>query len=239
MVNKWLATAESPSGRCKGRTSLPKSLTLAVLVELKSGAVGAQSVGSIADCCHSSGLRELFDGQSASDSMLRLVAGTVLLLLIGFTEALAVEEIKKDNVGPWEIEATFKDNKFDHCAISRKVDEVVASFLRTSDGLSLTLESPNWKLDRGKHYPVRMKAGAASWSTDVAAEANSVSVPISDKKIKEGLREASVFVVEGAGATIRIPLHQSRAALDRLDQCLTKNSRAVETNPFVAPTRQP
>jgi hypothetical protein len=84
-----------------------------------------------------------------------------------------------------------------------------------------------------------MKAGAASWSTDVAAEANSVSVPISDKEFKEGLRAASVFVVEGAGATMRIPLNQSRAALDRLDQCLTKNSRAVETNPFVAPTRQP
>jgi len=48
-----------------------------------------------------------------------------------------------------------------------------------------------------------------------------------------------VVVVEGAGATIRIPLDQSRAALDRLEQCLMKNSRAVETNPFVAPTRQP
>ena len=182
---------------------------------------------------------ELFDGQSPSNSMLRLVAGTVLLLLIGFTEALAVEEIKKDNIGPWEIEATFKDNKFDHCAISRKVDDVVASFLRTSDGLSLTLESPNWKLERGKNYPVRMKAGAASWNTDVAAETNSISVPLSDAKFKEGLRAASAFVVEGAGATIRIPLDQSRAALDRLDKCLTKNSRAVETNPFVAPPRQP
>ena len=108
------------------------------------------SVGSIAD-------RQVFwyffDGQSASDSMLRLVAGTLLLLLIGLTEALAVEEIKKDNIGPWEIEATFKNNKFDHCAISRKVDDVVASFLRTSDGLSLTLGSPNWKLDRGKIIP--------------------------------------------------------------------------------------
>ena len=51
--------------------------------------------------------------------MLRLVAGTLLLLLIGFTDALAVEEIIRDNIGPWEIEATFKDNKFDHCAISR------------------------------------------------------------------------------------------------------------------------
>ena len=171
--------------------------------------------------------------------MLRFVSGTVLLLLIGCTDALAVEETKKDTIGPWEIEATFKDNKFHHCAISRKVDEVVASFLRTSDGLSLTLESPNWQLDRGKNYSVLMKAGAASWNTDVAAETNSVSVPLSDAKFKEGLRAASAFVVEGAGATIRIPLDQSRAALDRLDKCLTKNSRAVETNPFVAPPRQP
>ena len=69
-----------------------------------------------------------------------------------------------------------------------------------------------------------MKAGAASSSTDVAAEANSVSVPISDKKFKEGIRAANVFMVEGAGSTIRIPLDQTRAALDRLDNCLTKNS---------------
>src|SRR5262245_55012218 len=134
--------------------------------------------------------------------MLRLVAGTVFLLLVGLTEALAVEEIKKDNIGPWEIEATFKDNKFAHCSISRKVDEVVASFLRTSDGLTLTLESPNWKLERGKTYPVRMKAGAVSWNTDVAAEPNSVSVAVTDA----GLRAASALAVEGAGATIRIPL---------------------------------
>ena len=203
-----------------------------------TSALGTHAAGFV-PCQSNAQVLELFNGQSPSNSMLRLVAGTVLLLLIGFTEALAVEEIKKDNIGPWEIEATFKDNKFDHCAISRKVDEVVASFLRTSDGLSLTLESPNWKLERGKNYPVRMKAGAASWNTDVAAETNSVSVPISEKKFKEGLRAANAFVVEGAGATIRIPLDQSRAALDRLDKCLTKNSRAVETNPFVAPTRQP
>jgi hypothetical protein len=59
-----------------------------------------------------------------------------------------------------------------------------------------------------------MKAGAASWNTDVAAETNSVSVSISDNKFKKGLRAANVFMVEGAGATIRIPLNQSRAAFD-------------------------
>jgi hypothetical protein len=176
---------------------------------------------------------------AVSRLMQRLVVAALLFSLMGVTEVAAVEEIKKDNIGPWEIEATFKDNKFDHCSISRKVDEVVASFLRTSDGLTLTLESPNWKLERGKTYPVRMKAGAVSWNTDVAAEPNSVSVAVTDTKFKAGLRAASALAVEGAGATIRIPLDQSRAALERLDRCLTKNSRAVETNPFVAPPRQP
>jgi hypothetical protein len=184
-------------------------------------------------------LIETFDGQPAFICMLRLIAGTVLLVLIGLAQALAVEETKKDRIGPWEIEATFKDNIFDHCAISRKVDEIVASFLRASDGLSLSLESPNWKLERGKSYPVRMKAGRASWNTDVAAETSSVSALISDNALKEGLRAANVFMVEGAGATIRIPLDQSRSAFDRLENCLTKNSNAVETNPFVAPPRQP
>ena len=148
------------------------------------------------------------------------------------------EEIKRDNVGPWEIEATFKNDKFDHCA--RTIDEVVARFVRTSDGLlSLVLESPNWKLERGKNYPVHMKAGAANWNTEVAAESTSVSVPISDKRFKDGLRAANTLVVEGAGATIRIPLDQSLAALERLDECLVKNSQAADTNPFVAPKRQP
>src|SRR5262245_47783650 len=134
--------------------------------------------------------------------MLRLVAGTLFLLLMGLGEALAAEETKKDNIGPWEIEATFKDNKFNHCAISRKVDEVVASFLRTSDGLSLTLESPNWKLERGKNYPVRMKAGAASWNTDVAAESNSVSVSISDNKLRTDFARRTCF-------WLRVPAQRS------------------------------
>ena len=160
-------------------------------------------------------------------------------LVISPTIAWATVEIKKDTVGPWEIEAAFKNDKFDHCAIRRKVDEVSVAFLRTNDGLSLELQSPNWKLDRGKSYPVHMKAGAANWNTDVAAESDSVSVPVADTKFKSGIRAAGVLLVEGAGSTIRIPLDQSVIALNRLDACFAKNSSAVETNPFVAPKRQP
>ena len=73
-----------------------------------------------------------------------------LLIVFGLTSAWATESSKKDIIGPWEIEATFKNDKFDHCAITRNVDEIAVTFIRTDDGLSLVLQSPNWKLDRGR-----------------------------------------------------------------------------------------
>jgi hypothetical protein len=152
----------------------------------------------------------------------------------------AAEESKSDTIGPWEIEATFKADKFDRCSISRKLDDdIVADFVRTDDSLTLVLSSPNWKLDRGKQYPVKMNLGPLSFDDQVAAESNSVSIDIKDKKFSRGLRSASALSVVGAGATIKVPLDKSTAAFDRLDQCVEKNSRAVETNPFVAPARQP
>lgn len=154
--------------------------------------------------------------------------------------ALAVEESTSESIGPWEIEATYKADKFDRCAVSRKLDnEVVARFIRTDDALTFMLESPNWKLERGKQYPVKMSLGPQSWDTEVAAEASSVSIGVDKKKFETGLRNANALNVVAAGATISVPLDKSRVALERLESCVAKNEGAAETNPFVAPVRQP
>lgn len=154
--------------------------------------------------------------------------------------ALAAEESKSDTIGPWQIEATYQADKFDRCAIHRTLpDDIVATFVSTGDGLMLELHSPNWKLDRGQHYPVKMTLGPLSFDTDVAAESNAVSMEVKDKKFVAGLRNANALNVVAAGATIRVPLDASTAALDRLDQCVEKNSKAVQTNPFVVPARRP
>jgi hypothetical protein len=151
----------------------------------------------------------------------------------------AAEESKSENIGPWEIEAIFKGDKFDRCSISRSLaGDITARFIRT-DGLSLELESPNWKLERGKNYPVKMALGPQSFDTEVAAEPNSVSMDIKDKTFESGLRNASTLNVIAAGATIRVPLDESRVAFDRLERCVEKNDKGAETNPFVAPSRQP
>jgi hypothetical protein len=169
-----------------------------------------------------------------------LGAVVVFGIVSGPARAQGTEESKSENIGPWEIDATYKADRFDRCSISRTLqDDVVASLVRTADGLMLVLQSPNWKLEREKTYPVKMSLGQVSWDADVAAEPNSVSIEVGDKKFRAGLRTANPLNVVGAGATIRVPLDKSTLALDRLDQCFEKNSHAIETNPFVEPKRQP
>jgi hypothetical protein len=174
-------------------------------------------------------------------STLRNLSAVVALSVISApVHAQRAEESKSESIGPWEIEAIYKSDKFDRCSISRKLDDdVVASLTRTNDGFTLVLESPNWKLEHDKKYPVKMTLGPLIFEAEVAAEPNSVSVEVTDKRFRSGLRSANTLSVIGAGATIRVPLDKSTAALNRLDQCFEKNSHAVETNPFVEPPRQP
>jgi hypothetical protein len=166
------------------------------------------------------------------------VIAAFLLLPAGVSPA--AEESKSETIGPWEIEATFKGDKFDRCSINRALqDDIKATFVRTGDGLTLELASPNWKLERGKQYPVKMTLGPVSFDTEVAAEPSSVSIDVKDKRFNTGLRTANALNIVAAGATIRVPLDSSNVALDRLEKCVEKNEKAVATNPFVAPARQP
>lgn len=162
------------------------------------------------------------------------------LALLPSTAVAETSEGTTEAIGPWEIEAAYKGDKFDRCTISRKLDDdIIATFTRTGEGLTLLLSSPNWKLERGKQYSVTMKLGAQSWDREVAAEASSVSMEVNDVKFERSLKSANALNVVAAGATIRVPLDSSSAALDRLDRCVEKNERAVQTNPFVAPARRP
>ena len=46
-------------------------------------------------------------------------------------------ESKSDTIGPWKIEAVFKGDMFDRCSINRTLkDDIVATFVRTGEGLS-------------------------------------------------------------------------------------------------------
>ena len=168
--------------------------------------------------------------------------GLLLLAFPGLAllASAAAAEGNTETIGPWEIEAAYQGDTFDRCTISRKLDdEIVATFTRAGEGLTLLLSSPNWKLERGKQYPVTMKLGGQSWDREVAAEASSVSMEVNDAKFERSLKSASALNVVAAGATIRVPLDSSTAALDRLDRCVEKNERAVQTNPFVVPARRP
>lgn len=158
-----------------------------------------------------------------------------LLLLCGAAQAQSDD--KTVEIGPWKIEASFtKEQKFDRCMMSRTVDSgVEASFARDTTGTSLIMTSERWKLDSGKTYPVEFVAGKTSWKTDVTATSDTVRVALTDDRFNKALRNANRLDVKGAGATIKIPLDKSAAALARLESCYENNRNASETNPFEAP----
>jgi hypothetical protein len=143
-------------------------------------------------------------------------------------------------VGPWTIATTYKADKFENCTMARTATGLGISFVRNPDGLLLAIDSPKWKLERGKAYSVRLSAASQSLETKALAESKSVTIALGDRPFNERLRTANALEVRGEGATLRLPLDGSAAGLDRLDQCFDKNSReSPEVNPFVAPGKRP
>ena len=140
-----------------------------------------------------------------------IVASLTFAILPGH----AADDGGSKDLGPWRIEAVHKIEKIDRCTINRPLqDGIVARFVRTGDDLTLELSSPNWKLERGKNYSVKLSVGALNLNVEVAAEPDSVSMDIRDKKLENALRNASVLNIVAAGATIRVPLDKSELAFD-------------------------
>jgi len=160
--------------------------------------------------------------------------------LISITSAVAREQDQTVSVGPWTIATSFKAEKFDSCTMSRSNNDLDITFMRSRDGLLLLLGSSKWNLERGKAYDVTLTANARSVQAKALAETKSVTITLPDRPLGERLRTANILEVRGEGATLRVPLDGSTAALERLDSCFEKNDRAgIESNPFVAPSRRP
>ena len=168
----------------------------------------------------------------ASRTFARLIlCAPVLAFMPSAIAAPVAAEGETASISPWEIEAVYKNDRFDRCAISRNLDdEISVTFMRTGEGLSLLLASPHWKLETGKNYPVTLKLGPQSWEREVDAEASAVSVVVEDGRFVSGLRVANTLDVIAAGDTIQVPLDGSAAAFERLDQCVAKNGHEPQPN---------
>ena len=143
-------------------------------------------------------------------------------------------------VGPWTISTSYKADDFDGCAMSRSTEGMDVTFLRTRDSLLLFLQSQRWNLERGKAYTVRLMAGSRSVEAKALAESKAVTIALADRSFNERLSTVDLLEVRGEGATLRVPLEGSTAALKRLDACLDRNNRAgIDSNPFVSPTSRP
>jgi hypothetical protein len=143
-------------------------------------------------------------------------------------------------IGPWTIATTYQADTFENCTMTRPANGLGVVFMRNQEGLLLSLDSPEWKLERGKAYSISLSAGQRSVEAKALAESKSVTIALADTAFNERLRTANVLEVHGAGATLHVPLDGSTAGLERLDMCFEKNVRqSPESNPFVAPAKRP
>ena len=173
-------------------------------------------------------------------TMRAVLAFACLSVLTKSALAQQPPDIQPVIVGPWSIATTYKADKFENCTMTRSVDGLGVVFVRNQQGLLLSLDSPKWKLERGKAYTVRLAAGSRSVEAKALAESKSVTIAFADGSFNERLRSANVLEVRGEGTTLRVPLDGSTAGLERLDACFEKNVRqSPESNPFVAPARRP
>lgn len=172
-----------------------------------------------------------------------ILAGAFLSIMscsLAVTPALAQQPSETVAIGPWTIATTYKADKFENCTMTRSVADLRAVFVRNRDGLLLTLDSSNWRLDRGKAYSVKLSAGSRSIDASALAESRSVTIALADVTFNERLRMANALGIVGEGTTLQVPLDGSAAGLERLDVCFEKNLRqSPDTNPFVAPARKP
>lgn len=177
--------------------------------------------------------------------MRAILAGACLSVMhavLAAPPALAQQQTDAQSVavGPWVIATTYKADRFENCTMTRSVADLRAMFIRNRDGLLLTLDSSNWRLDRGKAYTVKLSTGSRSTEARALAESRSVTIALADAAFNDRLRIANTLDVVGEGTTLRVPLDGSAAGLERLDLCFDKNMReSPDTNPFVAPARKP
>jgi hypothetical protein len=165
---------------------------------------------------------------------------TLMCFVLLAPSAIAEQQNQTVTIGPWDIVTSSKAGKFESCLMNRTVGDLGISFVRAEDGLLLLLDSPKWKLERGKAYSVRLAAGGQSVEAKALAETKGVTIALADKSFHATLRAASNLEVRGEGATLRVPLDKSALALERLEICFEKNIReGPETNPFVTPSRAP
>src|SRR5262247_3235887 len=134
-----------------------------------------------------------------------------LLFVIFFAPSAGAQSRDSQTVtiGPWAIATHYKTDKFESCTMSRSAGELGITFLRVQDGLLVLLDSPKWKLNRGKAYPVRLIAGSRSVDAQALAETKSVTIALEDPRLNSKLRVANVLEVRGEGATLRVPLDGS------------------------------
>jgi hypothetical protein len=97
--------------------------------------------------------------------------------------------------------------------MNRSTEGMDVTFLRNRDTTLLLLQSQKWNLEHGKTYTVRVAAGSRSVVAKALAKSKALTIELADRFLLRSLSTADTVEVRGEGATLRVPLDGSTAAL--------------------------
>ena len=117
------------------------------------------------------------------------------LVLLSTRPIVAWAEDQANTAGPWTIATSSKADKFDSCVMNRSTDDLNASFFRSDDELLLLLNSPKWRLERGKTYSVTLVAGTRSVDAEALADTKGVTIALEDRLLNDVMRTANVLEI--------------------------------------------
>jgi tetratricopeptide (TPR) repeat protein len=171
---------------------------------------------------------------------MRTIAFAVAIVVAA--SAANAEIGKTRRVGPWNVGAINEKGRFQHCIMARPETGRAPGFgiVRGRDYLALALFSKKWKLDTGTTYPVTLSAAGESEQFEAKIEGpTSVVINLSGRgSLVESWSKASSLELRTPAYTLRLPLDQSRGALDMLERCYSTEAK-VAANPFGPAAKAP
>ena len=109
--------------------------------------------------------------------------------------------------------------------MSRSTSDLDVSFVRDITACCFYFTRLNGNWSEARHTPLFWLQAHDRLTRRRWLKSKGVTIALTDRLLNKRIHSAEILELRGEGATLRVPLDGSMAALGRLEMCFEKNSR--------------
>jgi hypothetical protein len=159
----------------------------------------------------------------------------ILAGVLGWGLSTADENVQRDTfrAGQWDGAAYFSAaGEFSHCVVlSSQPKSALLFFIQTEPGnFFIAVSRATWKIPAGAQYTVQVSVDGRRWGryTAEAVTDKTVRFKVEDAEKVASIRSATNMEVVADRETLSLSLKDSRAAIEALGSCVSKNRRTEQ-----------